>query len=83
MSGRIDLKSVRLKTAQKYSNWLLFYLFFQKQAPFSVPSLGKGGTGWIEKTDGVDRKKLDGVDRRLHGDTGISASGRSKDYVAM
>ena len=38
MSGRIDLKSVRLKTAQKYSNWLLFYLFFQKQAPFSVPS---------------------------------------------
>ena len=44
MSGRIDLKSVRLKTAQKYSNWLLFYLFFQKQAPFSVPSLrGEGG----------------------------------------
>ena len=38
MSGRIDLKSVRLKTAQKYSNWLLFYLFFQKQAPFSVLS---------------------------------------------
>ena len=38
MSGRINLKSVRLKTAQKYSNWLLFYLFFQKQAPFSVPS---------------------------------------------
>ena len=49
MSGRIDLKSVRLKTAQKYSNWLLFYLFFQKQAPFSVPSYmgGKpGGTLW-------------------------------------
>ena len=44
MSGRIDLKSVRLKTAQKYSNWLLFYLFFQKQAPFSVLSLkGKEG----------------------------------------
>ena len=42
MSGRIDLKSVRLKTAQKYSNWLLFYLFFQKQAPFSVPSSGSG-----------------------------------------
>ena len=41
MSGRIDLKSVRLKTAQKYSNWLLFYLFFQKQAPFSVPSNGR------------------------------------------
>ena len=39
MSGRINLKSVRLKTAQKYSNWLLFYLFFQKQAPFSVPSI--------------------------------------------
>jgi len=38
VSGRIDLKSVRLKTAQKYSNWLLFYLFFQKQAPFSVLS---------------------------------------------
>ena len=41
MSGRINLKSVRLKTAQKYSNWLLFYLFFQKQAPFSVPSVGE------------------------------------------
>lgn len=39
MSSRIDLKSARLKTAQKYSNWLLFYLFFQKQAPFSVPSM--------------------------------------------
>ena len=44
MSGRINLKSVRLKTAQKYSNWLLFYLFFQKQAPFSVPS-SQEGTG--------------------------------------
>ena len=43
MSGRIDLKSVRLKTAQKYSNWLLFYLFFQKQAPFSVLSGVPGG----------------------------------------
>ena len=43
MSGRIDLKSVRLKTAQKYSNWLLFYLFFQKQAPFSVLSPLKRG----------------------------------------
>ena len=42
MSGRINLKSVRLKTAQKYSNWLLFYLFFQKQAPFSVPSAKRG-----------------------------------------
>ena len=47
-----------------------------------VPSLakeGRGGskklTGWIEKPDGVDR--------RSHGDAGISASGRSKDYVAM
>ena len=36
---------------------------------------GKGGTGWIEKPDGVDR--------RLHDDAGISASGRRKDYVAM
>ena len=35
----------------------------------------KGGTGWIEKPDGVDR--------RLHDDAGISASGRRKDYVAM
>ena len=50
MSGRIDLKSVRLKTAQKYSNWLLFYLFFQKQAPFSVPSPELGGTEGGVKT---------------------------------
>ena len=35
----------------------------------------KGGTGWIEKPDGVDL--------RLHDDAGISASGRRKDYVAM
>jgi len=48
VSGRIDLKSVRLKTAQKYSNWLLFYLFFQKQAPFSVLS-AKGSSTFLTK----------------------------------
>ena len=56
MSGRIDLKSVRLKTAQKYSNWLLFYLFFQKQAPFSVLSEGRQGAGQEGHRPGEDRE---------------------------
>lgn len=78
MSGRIDLKSVRLKTALKYSNKLLFYLFFQKQAPFSVPSEVKGAAGllalssvmcWdIKRADNAVRlhiKSSDTVKRRI------------------
>ena len=45
MSGRIDLKSVRLKTAQKYSNWLLFYFVFPKTGTFfSALPLKEGST---------------------------------------
>ena len=62
MSGRIDLKSVRLKTAQKYSNWLLFYLFFPKTGTFFSALRMKDGDKdyksmlpcyYVEKTDEV------------------------------
>ena len=43
------------------------------------PPAGEGQVG--QKTPLWLRR--DGVDRRLHDDAGISASGRRKDYVAM
>ena len=43
------------------------------------PPAGEGQVG--QKTPLWQRR--DGVDRRLHDDAGISASGRRKDYVAM
>ena len=43
------------------------------------PPAGEGQEG--QKTPLWQRR--DGVDRRLHDDAGISASGRRKDYVAM
>ena len=68
MSGRIDLKSVRLKTAQKYSNWLLFYLFFQKQAPFSVPSKeGRGDSKNLIITTKVKTKTMNIVKTNIEG----------------
>ena len=51
------------------------------------PPAGEGQVGQktplLAKEERGGSKKPDGVDRRLHGDAGISASGRRKDYVAM